>query len=294
LSSSSSSARGLGYDSIVGVAIPFLGAAAGFAAAFFNPFTVGIAQSIAGIPLYSGLGYRLFTWVVGTAVMIAYVMWYAGRVKRNPEISPVREIDLGAGHDERRESRWTRGTSRRSRSSWAMVLLVVGVLKWKWYIDQIAVLFFGMGIVLGFAGGLGPSRVARTFVTGAKDMVGVVFIVACARALLVIAQDAKIMDTILYGASATLSGLPRGIIAQVMFLIQCVINFFIHSGTAQAALTMPIMAPLADLVGITRQTAVYAFTLCEFINPILPTSAVTMGVLGAGKIPWERWARWSR
>ena len=86
--------------------------------------------------------------------------------------------------------------------------------------------------------------------------------------------------------------LPREFIAQVMFLIQSVINFFIHSGTAQAALTMPIMAPLADLVGITRQTAVYAFQLCEFINPILPTSAVTMGVLGAAKIPWERWASW--
>jgi len=141
-------------------------------------------------------------------------------------------------------------------------------------------------------GGLGPSRIAKTFVTGAKDMVGVVFIIACARALLVIAQDARIMDTILYGASETLSALPLGIIAQLMFLIQCVINFFIHSGTAQAALTMPIMAPLADLVGITRQTAVYAFQLCEFINPILPTSAVTMGVLGAAKIPWERWARW--
>ena len=173
-----------------------------------------------------------------------------------------------------------------------MVLLVVGVLKWQWYIDQIAVLFLGMGMVLGFAGGLGPSRLARTFVAGAKDMVGVVFIVACARALLVIAQDAKILDTLLYVASSSLSALPRAVIAQVMFLAQSVINFFIHSGTAQAALTMPVMAPLSDLVGISRQTAVYAFQLCEFINPILPTSAVTMGVLGAAKIPWERWARW--
>lgn len=288
-------ARSLGYDSIVGVSIPFLGAAAGFAAAFFNPFTVGIAQSIAGIPLYSGLAYRLVTWVVGTAVIIGYVMWYARRVRRNPELSPVRDIDL-----EREAVAETRGPVQWDAKHVAtlsifvasMVLLVVGVLKWKWYIDQIAVLFFGMGIVLGFAGGLGPSRVARTFVAGAKDMVGVVFIVACARALLVIAQDAKILDTMLYAASGTLSNLPRGVIAQVMFLIQCVINFFIHSGTAQAALTMPIMAPLADLVGITRQTAVYAYQLCEFINPILPTSAVTMGVLGAGKIPWERWARW--
>jgi len=288
-------ARRLGYDSIVGIAIPFLGAAAGFAAAFFNPFTVGIAQSIAGLPLYSGLGYRLFTWVIGTGVMIAYVMWYARRVRRNPEISPVRDIDLEreAVAEAGSQGRWdARHVATLALFVAAMILLVVGVLRWKWYIDQIAVLFLGMGIVLGFAGGLGPSRVARTFVTGAKDMVGVVFIVACARALLVIAQEAKILDTMLYAASGALSTLPVAIIAQVMFLIQCVINFFIHSGTAQAALTMPIMAPLADLVGITRQTAVFAFTLCEFINPILPTSAVTMGVLGAGKIPWDRWARW--
>jgi len=289
-------ARRLGYDSIVGVSIPFLGAAAGFAAAFFNPFTVGIAQSIAGLPLYSGLGYRLVTWVVGTAVMIAWVVRYARRVKRNPEISPVRDIDLGR---EEADRGWTgpvawdaRHAATLSLFVLAMGLLVFGVLWWKWYIDQIAVLFLGMGIVLGFAGGLGPSRIARTFVVGAKDMVGVVFIVACARALLVIAQEAKILDTMLYGASGLLTLLPRGVIAQVMFVVQSVINVFIHSGTAQAALTMPIMSPLADLVGLTRQTAVYAFQLCEFINPILPTSAVTMGVLGAAKIPWERWARW--
>jgi uncharacterized ion transporter superfamily protein YfcC len=289
-------ARSLGYDSIVGASIPFLGAAAGFAAAFFNPFTVGIAQSISGVPLYSGLGYRLLTWVIGTAVIIAYVMRYARKVKANPEISPMRDLDLErealdphVGEDVEWDLRHVATLSVFVAS---MVLLVVGVLLWKWYIDQIAVLFFGMGILLGFVGGMGPSRVARTFVAGAKDMVGVVFIVACARALLVIAQDAKIMDTILYGTSQVLSALPRGIIAQLMFLIQCVINFFIHSGTAQAALTMPIMAPLADLVGITRQTAVYSYQLCEFINPILPTSAVTMGVLGAAKIPWERWARW--
>lgn len=289
-------ARQLGYDSIVGAAIPFLGAAAGFAAAFFNPFTVGIAQSISGVPLYSGLLYRLVTWVVGTAVIIAYVMWYARRVKADPARSPVRDIDLqreAAAPAAAGDARWDlRHVATLAVFAASMILLVVGVLAWKWYIDQIAMLFFGMGILLGFAGGMGPSRVATTFVAGAKDMVGVVFIVACARALLVIAQDARIMDTMLYAASGALSSLPRGVIAQLMFLIQCVINFFIHSGTAQAALTMPVMAPLADLVGITRQTAVYAYQLCEFINPVLPTSAVTMGVLGAAKIPWERWARW--
>ncbi len=289
-------ARSLGYDSIVGAAIPYLGSAAGFAAAFFNPFTVGISQSIAGLPLYSGLGYRLVSWVIGTAVVTAYVVWYAARVKRNPELSPVRDIDLAreaaAPADASRDAWDARHVATLVLFVASMGLLVVGVLKWKWYIDQIAQLFLGMGIALGLAGGLGPSRIARTFVAGAKDMVGVVFIVACARALLVIAQEAKVLDTMLAFASSGVSLLPRAVIAQVMFLVQCVINFFIHSGTAQAALTMPVMSPLADLVGISRQTAVYAYQLCEFINPILPTSAVTMGVLGAGKIPWDRWARW--
>lgn len=288
-------ARRLGYDSIVGVSIPFLGAAAGFAAAFFNPFTVGIAQSIAGLPLYSGLLYRLFTWVVGTVVMITYVVWYARRVKRDPDSSPVRDIDLA--RDEEADPDRAPGWNVRKVASLvlftlAMLLLVVGVLRWKWYMEEIAVLFFGTGLLLGLVGGLSPSRIAPVFVAGAKDMVGVVFIVACARALLIIAQDARILDTLLYAASQGLAVLPGAAVAQVMFLIQCGINFFLHSGTAQAALTMPVMAPLADLAGITRQTAVFAFQLCEFVNPILPTSAVTMGVLGAAKIPWDRWARW--
>ncbi|MCX6548564.1 MAG: hypothetical protein NTW40_11080, partial [Acidobacteria bacterium] len=288
-------ARRLGYDSIVGISIPFLGAAAGFAAAFFNPFTVGIAQSIAGLPLYSGLAYRLVTWVIGTTVVIAYVMLYARRIKRDPSLSPVRELDLSRGSlDETGVSAaWdARKVAALILFAFCMVLLVVGVLRWKWYMEEIAVLFFGMGIALGVAGRLGPSRIASLFVAGAKDMVGVVFIVACARALLIIAQDARIMDTMLFAASKAMAVLPRVVVAQVMFLIQSAINFLIHSGTAQAALTMPIMAPLADLVGVTRQTAVYAFQLCEFVNPILPTSAVTMGVLGAAKIPWDKWARW--
>jgi uncharacterized ion transporter superfamily protein YfcC len=288
-------ARRLGYDSIVGVSIPFLGAAAGFAAAFFNPFTVGIAQSIAGLPLYSGLTYRLVTWVVGTAVVIAYVMAYARRIKRDPSLSPVYDLDRERESVflEHAAPAWDfRKVAALVLFAFCMALLVVGVLRWKWYMEEIAVLFFGMGLALGLVGGLGPSRIAALFVTGAKDMVGVVFIVACARALLIIAQDARIMDTLLYAASAAMSVLPRAVIAQVMFLIQSGINFLIHSGTAQAALTMPVMAPLADLTGVTRQTAVFAFQLCEFVNPILPTSAVTMGVLGAAKIPWDRWARW--
>ncbi len=287
----------LGYDSIVGVAIPFLGAAAGFAAAFFNPFTVGIAQGLVGLPLYSGLGYRVVTWVVGTGTVIAWVMVYAARIKKNPKLSPVYELDLkrdksahaGSGPVEP----WT---ARRiivlSIFFVSMGVLVWGILEAKWFIEEIGALFLAMGLIMGLAGGMKGNDIAASFVAGAKDMVGVTLIIACGRALLIITKEGQVLDTILFYSSDSIAVLPRVVAAQVMFVVQAIINFFIHSGTAQAALTMPIMAPLADLIGLTRQTMVYAYQLCEFVNPILPTSAVTMGVLGMAKVPWEKWARW--
>ena len=158
--------------------------------------------------------------------------------------------------------------------------------------EEIAALFLAMGLIAGLAGRLAPSRMAESFVGGARDMMNVAFIIALGRSVLIVLQEALVLDTILYYSATLISSMPRLLTAQIMFLVQSVINFFIHSGTAQAALTMPVMAPLSDLIGITRQTTVLSFQLCEFVNPILPTSAVTMGVLGVARIPWEKWARW--
>lgn len=290
-------ARRLGYDSITGVAIPFLGSAAGFAAAFLNPFTVGIAQRLSDLPP-SGFGYRLVAWALGTAVVAAYVMRHARRVKADPAASPVRDLDAARDAEAAPEAPGQAGaTGWRAGAVLALLAAAIGLLVWGvvargWYFDQIGALFLALALAAAAVARLGADATARAFVAGAKDMVGVVLIVACAKALLLIAQEARILDTLLHAAATGVARLPRVATAQVMFLVQCGLNFFIHSGTSQAALTMPIMAPLADLVGITRQTAVFAFQLCEFVNPVLPTSAVTMGVLGAAKIPWERWARW--
>lgn len=290
-------ALSLGYDSIVGVAIPFLGAAAGFGAAFFNPFTVGVAQGLVGLPLYSGLGYRVFTWFVTTTVLVGWVMAYAAKVKRSPGSSPVRDLDLARERPEEGSAGAVEPWTTRRLLVLGLFLagmgtLVFGILREQWFIEEIGALFLALGLLMGLVAGLKGNEIATSFVAGAKDMVGVTLIIACGRALLIIAREAKVLDTILYASSGAISALPTVVAAQVMFVVQGVINFFIHSGTAQAALTMPIMAPLADLVGLTRQTMVFAYQLCELINPILPTSAVTMGVLGMAKIPWERWARW--
>jgi uncharacterized ion transporter superfamily protein YfcC len=289
----------LGYDTITGVAMPFVGAAAGFAGAFFNPFTVGIAQGIAGLPLYSGLGFRLGVWAVGTAIAIAFVMRYAEKIRANPRLSlsweQDEELRRSFAADQTHNGQVVVLPQHRAVLAvflLAMVLLVYGILKYKWYIGEISGLFLALGIAASVAGRLSGEEAARAFTEGAKDMISAALIIGCARAILLVATDGQILDTTLHAMETAIAGFHPVVSAQLMFVSQCVINFFVHSGTAQAALTMPIMAPLGDLVGITRQTAVYAFQLAEYINPILPTSGVTMGVLGLARLRWEIWARW--
>jgi uncharacterized ion transporter superfamily protein YfcC len=292
-------ALSLGYDTIVGVALPFVGAAAGFAGAFFNPFTVGIAQGIAGLPLYSGLGYRLIVWAGGTAIAVAVVMRYAARVRKDPTISPTYEED----REKRRRLNVDQpvvakvvvsAAHKRVLAVFAagFAVMIYGILKYSWGIAPIGGVFLAIGALCGVAGRLKGDEFGQAFVEGAKDMVNAALIIGTARAILIVAQDGKIMDTILYGLAGSISRFSPVVSAQLMFVSQCVINFFLHSGTAQAALTIPIMAPLGDLVGITRQTAVFAFQLAEYINPVLPTSGVTMGVLGLAGLRWEKWAKW--
>ena len=288
----------LGYDSLVGTAIPFLGSAAGFAGSIFNPFTVGIAQSICELPLYSGAGYRTIIWVLSTVCMIAFVMRHALRVERDPASSPVYDLDQERRHGlhldmDRLEPVLPRHKRVLVVFGLAIALLVFGVFRFKWYINEITALFLGMGVAGGLAGSLAVDEFTEAFKDGAKDMVGVCLIIACARATLVVAQDGKILDATLHAMDSALRHLHPIVCAQMMFVTQGVINFFVHSGSGQAALTMPIMAPLADVMGLSRQTAVLAFQFGEgWINPILPTSGVTMGVLGLACIPYPKWFKW--
>jgi uncharacterized ion transporter superfamily protein YfcC len=288
----------LGYDSLVGTAIPFLGAAAGFAGAIFNPFTVGIAQSISELPLYSGLEYRIIIWIISTGSIIVFLMLYSKKIKKNPEKSIVYELDKERKHRLHLDNEEKTPFERKHKLILltfilAIVILVFGILKFQWYIYEIASLFFALGIISGLIGKLTLNEITDGFKEGAKDMMGVALIIACARAILVIMTDGKILDVMLYSLASIITNFHPVFAAQLMFLTQGVINFFVHSGSGQAALTMPIMAPLADVVGITRQTAVLAFQFGEgWINPILPTSGVTMGVLGLAQISYDKWFKW--
>jgi len=293
-------ALALGYDTIVGVSIPFLGSQVGFGAAFLNPFNVGIAQGIAGVQVFSGLGYRLIVWAVATIVTILFLMWYAARVKRNPALSPTYVLDQSRRNEQPAAASSEHASDRMTARHKAVLAIfalglaamVVGVVKFDWYIDEIAALFLSMAIVVGVVGRLGPDNWVGAFMQGAKDLAPTALVIAIARGTMILARDAHIIDTMLHGLMPLVQSSHPVFAAQKMYLIQSVINFFIHSGTGQAALTMPIMAPLADLVGVTRQTAILAFQLGELSTPMIPTSGITVGVLALARVPWLTWARW--
>ncbi len=276
----------LGYDSIVGVAMPFVGA--GFAGAFLNPFTVGVAQAIAQLPPGSGFGYRVVCWCVITTTAVAFVMWYAHRIHREPQRSPVYELDVI-----KRQSLHLDSKADLRMTSQHIQVLVVGVLGYGWYIEEIAGLFLGAGIAAGVAGRMRFAAIVDGLVDGARSLLSTALIIAVARAILVVAERGRIIDTCLNALASLINGLPGFVCAQIMFFVQSLLNFFVPSGSGQAALTMPVMAPLGDLVGVSRQTAVLAYQFGDgFSNLIIPTSAVCMGVLALGGVPWEKWARW--
>jgi uncharacterized ion transporter superfamily protein YfcC len=170
--------------------------------------------------------------------------------------------------------------------------MVIGVVRYNWFIEEIAALFLVMAVAVAVVGRLDSDEFVTAFVHGAKDLVSTALVIALARATMVIARDANIIDTMLHGLMPYVQSAHPVFAAQKMFVIQSVINFFIHSGSGQAALTMPIMAPLADLVGVSRQTAILAFQFGEFTTPMIPTSGITVGVLALARIPWLAWAKW--
>jgi uncharacterized ion transporter superfamily protein YfcC len=289
----------LGYDTMTGIAIPFVGSGAGFAGAFLNPFTIGIAQGIADVPLFSGLQYRFVVWLIVTTVATVYVYRHAMKVRARPELSPTFELDqkIRREHEEEEahlgETLDTRHRLTLITFGLSMGLLVFGVLVWKWYIEEIAALFFGAGIVIGLVGGLRGNQISSAFFEGAKELVNTALIIALARGILILARDGRIIDTVLNALSSLIEGLHPIFASWAMFLTQTAINFFVPSGSGQAALTMPVMAPLSDLLGVSRQWAVLAFQFGDgFTNLIIPTSAVLMGILSVAKVDWAKWARW--
>jgi uncharacterized ion transporter superfamily protein YfcC len=278
----------LGYDEITAGAIALVGAGAGFAGAFLNPFTVGVAQDIAGLPVFSGLGYRLVVWAVITAITVLYIVLWSRR-RRTPPAPDDQPTLSGA-----------EGSSALGLRTWlvlavllgALAAVVIGSTSWGWGIFELSGLFVAVGIIAGVLGGLGANRTAERFVEGAAAIAGGALVVGLARGVLVIFEASSVTDTILYGMASAVRNLPADISIMGIYGIQVLLNFLVPSGSGQAALSIPILAPLADLVGVTRQTTVLAYQFGDgFTNVFTPTQGYFMAGLALIKVPWEKWVK---
>ncbi|MGL5936586.1 MAG: YfcC family protein [Cetobacterium sp.] len=290
-------ARALGFDAMVGMSMVALGAGVGFIGGFINPFTVGVAHSIAGLPIYSGIGFRVVVYIVLYIVTAAYIIRYAKKVKVDPLKSVVRDLELKQKSSSSDVKEIPDLTNRQKGVLFIMLIgfigLTYGVLKHGWGTEQLISVFMFMGIASSIMGGVSATDSANNFLDGARGVVFGALAVGLARGILVVLEDGQIIDTILFYLSGKISSLPGVVSALLMYCVQIVTNIFIPSGSGQAATTMPIMAPLADMIGVSRQTVVLAFQYGDgFTNYINPTAGGLMSYLAISQISYEKWVKW--
>lgn len=280
----------LGYDRVVGGAVVYVGVATGFAAALTNPFSVGIAQTIAEVPLNSGIGYRALIFVAFQGVSIWYVMRYAAKVKADPSRSILygEALDVQEAPTEE-EIPFT----LRRKLCLALFFVTIGTLLYGttrlgWYIDEIAAMFLMMMVFTGILSGYSATQICQSFIASTRSVVPSILVIGFTRGILLTMQDAMISDTIVHALATLLDSSNRVLSAVGMLILQNIINFFITGSSSQATITMPIMAPVADIVGLDRQTAVLAYCFGDgFSDMFWPTAcSLECGLMG---VPLNKW-----
>lgn len=338
-------ALALGYDTVTAVGIMTVGYAIGYGTALINPFTVLIAQDVAGLQPASGLWFRLALTFVFLPVGIHHVWSYAKKVGADPSKSLVADVDPGdaavgvakaaadaagaegvagggvrspgedpgPGGEPDADSLSGEGSSGAGAAgskgadhppmtgthTWVLgvlgltlAVLVYGLSRWHWYLVEMGALFVALAVVLAAVARMSPDRTAVEFGKGAAELTVTALMIGVARAIQVVLDEGGVVDTIVHGVSLPLQELPGALSAVGMFIVQSLANLFIPSGSGQAYVTMPIMAPLADLVGVSRQVAVLAYQFGDgFTNILVPTNAVLVGILAMAAIPYDRWLR---
>lgn len=281
----------MGYDAVVGVSICFLGVATGFASATTNPFTIGIAQSYAELPLFSGLGLRWIIFVCFNAVAIIYLMRYAAKVKKDPVKSVVYGDDFSTFTVNTTEDIPFTATHKILLLGMVVTIAVIvfGTLKLNWWIGEMSAIFLISGLISQIIARKKAEEIAKSLITACAEMSVAVVVVGLSRTILVILTSGNIIDTIIYALYQPMKNAPNWLVGILMLISQNIINFFIPSGSGQAAAIMPIMTPLTDLAGINRQIAVLAYQFGDgYSNMLWPTAGCAVAC-GISKISLGKW-----
>ncbi len=288
----------LGYDTLTAVACVSIGAYSAFAVSVTNPMTVGIGDQIAGIEMYSGAWYRIILQFVFFAAGVWYVTRYAKKVKANPLSSYVYEESKAFVEGQNVELDNVKVEANKGTKAIGLILvallalLVVGVMKWDWYMNEINAIFISAAIISAIIGKIDANEACRLFIKGAGGVVGAAFICGLSRTISIILEAGVIIDTIIYALSGIMTVLPKSIALCGMFIIQTLFNFLVNSGSGQFLITMPIMSPIGDIAGLSQNAVILASQMGDGItNMIYPTAGTTMALLGIAKVPYEKWAK---
>lgn len=289
----------MGFDSLTAVGIIFCAAASGYGGAITNAFTTGIAQSIAGLPMFSGMGLRIAVFVTLLSVSIIYVTWHALRVKKNPQLSSTYDVDRLTAKNVALNV--TESVPLTTRQKIVLVVFiggiaftVYGIIKKGYYIDELAGIFLAIGIIGGLIGGLRPGEICEHFEKGCVNMLFPCIMVGLANSVIILLEQSNMMDAIIHLLSSALNGLSPMLTAFGMFVVTDLFNVLIPSGSGKAAIVMPIMVPLADMMDITRQTSVLAFQLGDaFTNVMAPTGGEILAALAmCGGVSFKKWMKY--
>ncbi len=289
-------ALGLGYDSLVGVGIAILGSCLSFAVGPTNPYTVGVSHEIAGLPLYSGIGFRVIIYIIVTFLGIHHLIKYANKIKEDPSKSLMVGVDTSNLKYDINKFKDEEFTSRQGIVLgilfFTIFMSLFGIFKFGWYLNEMSAMFILGAIVAGYVSKFDTRTITKIFIQGAEKMMHGALIIGVARGIQWILDQGGIADTVIYNLQLLLQGMPNQLSAIGMFIVQSILNFFIPSGSGQAMATMPIMIPLADVLGVTRQTAVLAFQFGDgFTNIMFPTMGTLLIYLAFGNVPFERWIK---
>lgn len=289
-------AMALGYDALTGAVVVMGSVGVGYASAFVNPYTLAVAQSIAELPLFSGIGFRIICFIVFMTAYMLFTMRYANKVRKDPTKSYVygdnfEHLSVGSSREE------LMGTKMTTNHKWSLivflitiVIFVFGALQFGWYFSELSAVYIIAMFIIGFINKLTPSEVCAKAVEIYKEILFACLVIGLARAILVVMQNGEIVDSVCYYMSNLLIGLPKTVAAVAMMLFQTLLNFFVPSGSGQAATSMPIMVPLADLIGMNRQIAVLAFQFGDgFSNLFWPTmTSISCAIAGCKLNKWYK------
>lgn len=282
----------LGYDAIWGMSIVALGAYIGFAGGTMNPYNVVVAQSIAGVPLYSNMGIRVISLIIFSGVTIFWILRYGTKIRNDPSKSLMVGEETKFAFDKEELTQYEMTNKHKLilfTVFTALIIIIWGSITESWGIIQLTGVFILMGIIAGTIDGCGPSKIANEFIEGCGSIIFGALVTGFARAIIIVMQQGKIVDTIINAMASSLQGLPPIIASYGMLIMHTLINFFIPSGSGQAATTIPIMAPIGDLIGVSREVVCLTFQFgSSFADLLWPTCGITV-VCGLAGVPIEKW-----